>query len=393
MDIRQPIGYLAPSPLVNSGYGRHVRNIVTRSKKFGGNPIVFGNQHFGDNLNYNGIVVTPRLNHPYLADILPYLVQKYSTKLVVNMWDFWAMDYLADVKKLLDFKYIHWIPCDCILKPESVTEANMKVLKEAEKIFSVSQFSTQQFKNLGFDAVYIPIGIDSEIYRPMQNKKELKKKYGFPEDSFVIGFVGKNISTRKGISELMQAVKIFKEGLPESERSKIKLYLHTDREPSAGNSFDLVRMGKFYGIQDIILFPSVHMGMESYDDATMADIYNCMDVFASTSKGEGFNAPLLEALSCGLPIVAHSTTAHIELMEDTDSIGVMSSNFKEMPLWTNLITEYETVDAGAFAMGLHYIWTKTPEERIEMGKRGRKKAETFTWDDSYRRFITELERL
>src|SRR3990172_4639898 len=44
----------------------------------------------------------------------------------------------------------------------------------------------------------------------------------------------------------------------------------------------------------------------------MAQIYSAFDVYFAPSAGEGFNIPLIEAASCGIPVVANACTSQTE---------------------------------------------------------------------------------
>jgi glycosyltransferase involved in cell wall biosynthesis len=49
----------------------------------------------------------------------------------------------------------------------------------------------------------------------------------------------------------------------------------------------------------------------------MPILYNGMDCFLSLGGMEGFNLPLIEAMACGVPVIASNCTTHPELLGDT----------------------------------------------------------------------------
>jgi len=54
---------------------------------------------------------------------------------------------------------------------------------------------------------------------------------------------------------------------------------------------------------------------EAVSDADLANIYRAFDVFALPTMGEGFGIPILEAMACGVPVVATACSAVTELLE------------------------------------------------------------------------------
>jgi len=58
---------------------------------------------------------------------------------------------------------------------------------------------------------------------------------------------------------------------------------------------------------------------EALDEAGMANLYNCMDVFVLPTAGEGFGIPTLEAMSCGVPICVTNYTTGYELVKCEDA--------------------------------------------------------------------------
>jgi glycosyltransferase involved in cell wall biosynthesis len=64
------------------------------------------------------------------------------------------------------------------------------------------------------------------------------------------------------------------------------------------------------GIQSEVQF------LPSPSDADLADLYAAAEVFAFPSRYEGFGLPVLEAMSCGTPVVAAGTTSIPEIAGD-----------------------------------------------------------------------------
>lgn len=54
-------------------------------------------------------------------------------------------------------------------------------------------------------------------------------------------------------------------------------------------------------------------------DRELASLYNACNVFVLASKGEGYSLPIVEAASCGLPVISTRCTAQETYLEDSNS--------------------------------------------------------------------------
>lgn len=113
------------------------------------------------------------------------------------------------------------------------------------------------------------------------------------------------------------------------------------------------------GLEDTVAFP----GYVPYDEQPLW--YNAADLFAYPSLYEGFGFPPLEAMACGTPVVASSTSALPEVVGDA-----------------GLLVDPRDVPALAAAMR---AVLEDAEKREEMRVRGLARAATFTWTEAARR--------
>lgn len=132
------------------------------------------------------------------------------------------------------------------------------------------------------------------------------------EDRYIIGFVGRN-QWRKDIYRTVKVFAQFKKDHP-----KAYLYLHTDPLDSnhdGGNIMDLLAYnGQFYGKDYLVpIGLNTNTGLPRAD---MNEIYNMFDVYLSSSVGEGFGLPILEAMKCRIPVIAPNNTTMPELLDD-----------------------------------------------------------------------------
>jgi glycosyltransferase involved in cell wall biosynthesis len=150
-------------------------------------------------------------------------------------------------------------------------------------------------------------GIDTTLFRPGKSARERRhqrRKLGISEDSFVVGFSAKKTSDtndRKG-SDVLQAM------VKRSAREQDGIHW-------------LVRGP---GWQDLVADLRRQGGRISHEpflatERELARSYHAMDAFVVTARIEGGPFPLMEAMSCGLPVVTTRVGIAAELVEDEHS--------------------------------------------------------------------------
>lgn len=165
-----------------------------------------------------------------------------------------------------------------------------KVLQRADMLIAVSEFTKgeiiEQMKIDEDKIKVVPMGVDLSMYKPM-NKETCKRALGLNVDEKHILVVASNAPHKR--MDITKAV--FKEVM--KCREKIKLLK--------------VGYGQTLEGQGIINLGFV-------PEEKMPIVYNAADVLLHTSEYEGFGMPLLEAMACGLPIVASNKAAIPEVV-------------------------------------------------------------------------------
>lgn len=207
-------------------------------------------------------------------------------------------------------------------------------LKPANKVLTLSNASRRELIKIGLREDKIDTytyWIDQEVFKPL-DKAEAKKKVGW-EGRFVVLFVGRFIDI-KGMDILLEAaVSIDKE---------IYFAFVGDGPLSAS-------IKEVSGRLDNVMF------LGRVDNHNLPLYYNAADVLCVPSKyEEGFGRVILEALSCGIPVVASDRGGIPEAIDET--VGVLVD-----PTVDNLECEIESL-------------YQTPERLHEMQRRCREYA-------------------
>lgn len=131
-------------------------------------------------------------------------------------------------------------------------------------------------------------GTDTQLFKPLDVDLEFKRKLSLPDDCLVILFVGWLVK-RKGVSDLLNAFGIIAAKLPQA------YLLIVGDGPEREN---LEALSRIMGIEKRVIFAGLVKNEE------MPSYYNITDVMAFPSYGEGLPNAVVEAVSCGKPVVA-----------------------------------------------------------------------------------------
>jgi glycosyltransferase involved in cell wall biosynthesis len=132
-----------------------------------------------------------------------------------------------------------------------------------------------------------------------------------PEDAFIVGYVGRN-QVRKRLDLTLGA---FAEWIKRHDIRDAYLYLKI--APTGETGCDIRAVAAYYGpeLAGRILVSAPPAGFGDADDL-MPLVYSAMDVFLTTTQGEGWGLPTMEAMACGVPCIVPDWSALGEWTED-----------------------------------------------------------------------------
>ena len=325
--------WLSVAPFAPTGYGTQTAQATARLKAAGHNVAI--SVQAGLNwaqMEWDGIHLYPadhtRLNKRMLkyhvADFAETCGCHPSEVQVISLFDIWPWvdDSPAYGGMRADFDGLNiasWLPVDCM--PVSPKTA---MALDAYKVrpIAMSKFGVEQLEIIGHaDPLYVPHGIDTAVYAPVEDRGKCKQWMGVDPDKFVVGMVAHNEGmqpARKAFPNVLQAFSAFHRDHPDSV-----LYLHTEVTGRAWGGLNLVGMAGHFGIPDeaLVAVPQIPYLSGGITPDIMAAIYSGMDVLANPSYAEGFGLPIVEAQACGTPVVVTEFSSMPELVGAGWTVG------------------------------------------------------------------------
>jgi glycosyltransferase involved in cell wall biosynthesis len=217
----------------------------------------------------------------------------------------------------------------------------------------------------------IPLGVDTELFRPRDGGyEEEKMKYGLANRCTIV-FVGRLIRT-KGIDILLEAVKLMKE---RGYAGKIRVLVVgpfsdiLSYSTKSAHSLSLLTLAQETEMRRIVTFTG------PIDHPSLSKLLASSDIFTLPSRAEALGVALLEAMSCGLPVVGSRVGGIANVIQHGVNGYLVSPN-NPSDLAAKLTS---LVDA--------------PDLRRKMGAAGRLRAvETYDWRVVARKFAALYQR-
>ena len=281
--------------------------------------------------------------HPYLTSLLAGKLAKFYGKPFV----------LTQHNTFIDYNNFF----DQVERINDLT-VDKETLKEADKIIAVSNATKNYVVSLGAKASNVEVlhnGVDLKRFRPMPKvKEEMRRKLGIPQDAIVVLTV-RRLVYKNGVDTLIDSANIAVKKNP-----KI-VFLVVGKGPDMGSvQMQIEQLGIEQNLRLTGFVP----------DQDLHLYYNTADLFALPSKsGEGLPLVALEAMSCGLPVIATNVGGISEIMEDDYGRLVPPNNPEAL---AKAILEFAETDFSLLKNELRaiveekYGWDKNVERLMEI---------------------------
>lgn len=313
----------------------------------------------GAPITWNGIPVLPGLGQDWGNNtILEHAGRRWGDPrggVVLTLADVWPLE--PEMAKQVNMAC--WCPVDHDPVPPKVEE----FLRLSDAIpIAMSRFGEEQLKHL--NPCYVPHGLDAKVLKPMD--KEEARRGLFPKGAYVVGMVAANKGhpSRKAFSQSLSAFARFM-----AKHENVYLYLHTSLGPHSHGGESLYALLSRLEIprERIRAADQYSLLFSPYTGADMRSIYSALDVLMNPSFGEGFGVPIIEAQSCGVPVITTNITAMPEL---TGAGWIVGGH----PYWSMLNSWQLQPNVDEIYDALEEGYALTDTQRDALGKKARKHA-------------------
>jgi len=234
---------------------------------------------------------------------------------VGDYWDFYYMQALK-IKTNYSFKWIAYLTIEF----EEIDERVNSVFRYADVMAVPTNLGRAALESAsGKPITVIPYGVDPKFRKFSEDERRALR-----EERDCVGktrFITVAQNTwRKNLPALAQAVKLICHRDPER---KMQFYVHANidgLDSQEASLYDLRTIVQKLGVEDWFVFPEEDASIfNAPNDDYLINEYNASDYFVSPSTCEGYGLPLLEAMACGLPVIANGASVMPELIGRTQS--------------------------------------------------------------------------
>jgi glycosyltransferase involved in cell wall biosynthesis len=256
------------------------------------------------------------------------------------------------------------------------------------------EFGVQTGASVRYDGRFdeIPLGVDSEIFTP-KSKAPLRQRLNLPADDILILYAGRFSHIDK--MDLFPLLMAFKQASERSPAQRVSLVM-AGSDSVYKYASRLEEFAADLSIADRMIIRT------NLPDADMPDYYAAADIFISPSDNlqETFGISIIEAMSCGLPVICSDWDGYKELVEHEvtgfrvstywmqcdrrigDHAGLADSMLDHFYLGQSV-----SVDLAEMVVAMERL-IGDPSLRKQWGDNGRKRVlEKFDWPVVMRQYV------
>jgi glycosyltransferase involved in cell wall biosynthesis len=258
---------------------------------------------------------------------------------------------------------------DFYLKSSATKEyylSRLKVLYDSDMILSISEATRRDAINLlgipEHKVVNIGGGCSDKFHKidhiSENDRRNILSKYGIT-DKYILYTGG--IDFRKNIERTVEAFsRISKDFLKEHDLVLVCRVLENERR-------ELLKTAESYGIADKVKLT----GYIPDEDLNM--LYNLCQLFIFPSLYEGFGLPVIEAMKCGVPVIAGNTSSIPEVVDRDDCL-------------------FNPLDVNGIAQSISKVLGSEVLKK-ELAEYGLKRSKDFAWEKVAERTLDTYKSL
>ncbi|MFZ5644988.1 MAG: glycosyltransferase family 4 protein [Bacillota bacterium] len=250
-----------------------------------------------------------------------------------------------------------------------------------DEVWVPSRFNFEIFISAGVlpEKIHImPLGVDTRHFFPPKDRKD-KEKF-----SFLSSF---ELIQRKGCDLLIEAFcQEFCAGEP--AELVIKAFENWGKYDPSGKTLTelLHNIQKKYPKAAAI---SLKKELILYSE--VPSLYQDADCCISASRGEGWNLPAMEAMACGIPVIAYNWSGHTEFLNHDNSFLMEIPGLEEIKNGVPTGARWVKADTDSLRKMMRYVF-ENPSEAIQKGEKSRENiAEKYSIENIARMITSRIK--
>lgn len=258
---------------------------------------------------------------------------------------------------------------------EWVRQANLM-----DEVWVPSTFNVKTFKDSGVTVpIYvIPLGIDPNYFNPRIKSYKKHSKY-----TFLTVF---EWGERKAPEKILRAFsKAF------SKKDDVLLICKVfNNDGSVNVEHEIQKLNLPKDGPDIIFLYNCKI-----DDYQMPTLYRSADCFVLPTRGEGWGMPILEAMACGLPVIATNWSSQVDFMNENNSYPL---NVKKLidaqakcPYYKGF--QWADPDEEHLIYLMQHVFKNQEEARLKGTEASKQALEKWTWNNSAEKICERLRAI
>lgn len=186
-------------------------------------------------------------------------------------------------------------------KKNNLKNVDLRLIIGADWLIEKAKQS-ELFKNLPIKKIMLPV--NEKIFRPSDKNKE-RDKLGLPKNKKIFFFGAQSLrDPRKGIKKILDALDLLKSKIEYQEILNNLFFIYAGNYPEY--------------VGDNIRLESKYIGILSNDES-LASAYQASDFFICSSLQDTGPYMLIEAVSCGIPVVSFNMGLAYEFIETNET--------------------------------------------------------------------------
>jgi glycosyltransferase involved in cell wall biosynthesis len=332
---------------------------------------------------YEGVLFYPSGNDALAEDVAIPHYTDFKADMLIALKETWNFNNIYRFA----INFVPYAPIDHSPVSTLITSR----IQTAFKVLTPSKFGQRELKHADIESTYIPHGVRTDLYKPL-DKAECRKNFFLDPDEFIVGIVAMNRS-RKMIPRMLRGYKKFLESNP-NIKSHLMLWSNVNPSSFPGDTaMGVADVGVYLlpeimqlGLGEAVRWPNWEEidkigGLPEWDPTggwDMVKLYNCFDVLLLCSGGEGFGLTLIEAQSCGVPVITTDYAAGPE------QVGAgLTIHWKDYICISTPGTRYALADIDEMAEALTKIMNA---DREKLTRKARAFALRYDWENVFKSY-------